>query len=212
MSKNSGNTRTSSPSQGWQPDAYEAASEERINAMIDSIHKHGDIYFDREDMRVWDAMDTDERELMLMQAGFTGMTDMSSGELSVIHKSNIKVLLAQAEEALVNDWEGYNGSTDNSFAIGYKDGTVKYVDDMSGHFEAPANLARLSSSGKYAAARKMIGNTRNVAFVTNNNSETTEYAHDTKSGNAMLKKFTGWEEWKGGRGEKRRNYIQDDWV
>ena len=56
-------------------------------------------------------------------------------------------------------------------------------------------------------------NLRNLVFILRTDGyEEPNYWVKNDVGLRLLKKYGEFEEWKNGRGEKRRDYIQDDWI
>lgn len=189
---------------------------EQQEQLVDIIHKGGYVNFDQSNdlLHVWqDLMELSDRELTLMLAGFTGLTNEELESSATLYfpvpKKNLLNLL---EDCLVNELTGYGFEETTSFTIGYKDGTVKYYCEVDCDFTPKQPLtSNQSSSTQYKIVRSSL-NIRNIDFIimTDGYEEPTYFA--TKEGLPALKKYGGFEEWHNGRGEKQRDYIQDDWI
>lgn len=215
MAKASGGTRTvqnqtqNPPS--IQPERY--MTPERMDAIAEVISKGGTISFDRVDADAWSDMTLDERELTLMLAGFSGLTNEELEDTGTIYSPIAKSqLVEEFQDALANEL-GFHGMDDSTmFTIGYKDGTRKYLSSMDNDFEDAGITPSQGSRTQWAKAKSAL-RLRDVAYIirTNGYDEPNYYANG-EQGMQLLKSYGGFEQWKKGRGEKNRQYIQDDWI
>ena len=215
MAKASGGTRTvqnqtqNPPS--IQPERY--MTPERMDAIAEVISKGGTISFDRVDADAWSDMTLDERELTLMLAGFSGLTNEELEDTGTIYSPIAKSqLVEEFQDALANEL-GFHGMDDSTmFTIGYKDGTRKYLSSMDNDFEDAGITPSQGSRTQWAKAKSAL-RLRDVAYIirTNGYDEPNYYANG-EQGMQLLKSYGGFEQWKKGCGEKNRQYIQDDWI
>ena len=185
------------------------------DALAKIIGKGGYVTIDDANLvQVWqDVMNVEQRELTLMLAGFTGLTNEeleSSGTLYFpIPKKDILDFLV---ECLRNEVAGYGMDDSIMFTIGYKDGSVKTFS----HDDCDFSPIRPLTNNQYGSTQEKIIrsslNLKNLSFIimTDGYQEPTYFT--TKSGLPALKKYGGFEIWHNGRGEKQRDYIQDDWI
>ena len=215
MAKASGGTRnvqnqTQNPP-SIQPERY--MTPERMDAIAEVISKGGTISFDRADADAWSDMTLDERELTLMLAGFSGLTNEELEDTGTIYSPIAKSqLVEEFQDALANEL-GFHGMDDSTvFTIGYKDGTRKYLSSMDNDFEDAGITPSQGSRTQWAKAKSAL-RLRDVAYIirTNGYDEPNYYANG-EQGMQLLKSYGGFEQWKKGRGEKNRQYIQDDWI
>lgn len=174
----------------------------------------GFLSFDRDMYEDWQAMTTDEKDLTLMLAGFTGMINDEYEDFGTIYMPTGKNgLISEIEEALDNEWTGNGMEESTVFTIGYKDGTTKTISYAENDFEPKERITPNTSSREiWRRARAAIG-LRNVAYIVRTNGyDEPNYWVANDAGKAQMKEYFGFEEWKKGRGEKRRQYIQDDWI
>lgn len=215
MAKSSGSTRASSPQRGTEAgngiDYYTEAQEQ---AIINIISNGGFVNFG-DFSRIWtDIMDKDQRELMLMQAGFTGMTvDDELEESGTIYVPASKNdLVREIQEALVNEWEGYGMDDSTTFTIGYKDGTTV---DVSRDFNEVDPVRPLTANQQvkthYDIAKQSL-KTRDIAWIIKTDGYDEPRYYVANGSKNSLREYGGFEFWNNGRGEKRREYIQDDWI
>ena len=205
MAKGSGSTRTQRPApnnifgQGVSASQYEA--------LVNSISKDGQI-----DIRVWEDLTNSQRELALMEAGFSGMIgeDFSDGTLYI--EENRESLLSRLNDAILND-ANFGPDADNTWTIGYKDGTRKYLDGTQNDFDVSGQLTNRQSGRTQSAIAEKAINKKNIAYILSTSAiDQPRYYVNGESGQRLLKDYGGFEFWKKGRGEKRRDYIQDDWI
>lgn len=188
---------------------------EQQDAIAEIIHKGGYVCLDDKELyHVWsEIMDLEQREITLMLAGFTGLTNEEleiNGTLYFpVTKDRILVELC---EALRNELQGYGMIDGTMFTIGYKNGTIKTYSHDDCDFTPKHPL----TNNQYGSTQERIIRSslqlREITFIIMSDGfqEPTYYA--TKSGLPALKKYGGFEEWHNGRGEKQRDYIQDDWI
>lgn len=212
MGKNSGNTRRSTPSSSSpsnSPERYMTPT--RMDAIADKIAKGGYVSIDDE---AWvDEMTLDERELTLMLAGFTGLTNEELDENGTFYVPLDKDrLVEEFQEALSNE-VAYNGMDENTFfTIGYKDGSRKYLSHDENDFDDAKITYTQSPSTQWSKAKSAL-KLRDVAYILRSDGyQEPNYWANGKDGLNLLKQYGGFEEWKKGRGERRRQYIQDDWI
>ena len=179
------------------------------------IHKGKFVYFDDKKLiHVWnEVMDLEHRELTLMMAGFTGLTNEeleTNGTLYFpITKEDVLSLLS---EALLNEFLGYGMDDSYMFTIGYKDGTIKTYS----HGDCDFTPKRPLTNYQYGRTQEKIIRSslhlRDIAFIVMSDGYEEPVYYTTKEGLTALKKYGDFEEWHDGRGEKQRDYIQNDWI
>lgn len=158
----------------------------------------------------WDELDDASRELALMEAGFSGWAD--DGAETIVFEDSKESILSAARDAIINDFTfGEGSNNDTNITVAYKDGTIKQIGALGSEIE----LIRPLSSNQSASTQSRIAmqslRTKDIAFVTYNDSWR-ETAWIAKGGEAQFIRYTGYEKWTNGRGTKRRDYIQDDWI
>ena len=182
--------------------------------LIRIIAKGGFVSFEMEQYQVWqDLMRLEDRELTLMMAGFTGLTNEELETFGSIYFPITKEdILSILVEALSNELQGYGMDDSTMFTIGYKDGTIVNYSHLDCDFTPKRPLTNNQSGSTQDKVIRSSLNTRDIAFLimTDGYEEPVYYA--TKNGMATLKRYGGFEEWHNGRGERQREYIQDDWV
>ena len=182
--------------------------EEKYNALLDDIAKGRAFLSD-----IWDDMNQDQRELALMEAGFSGLIgeDLDMGNL--YYAGDKDALLSRLEEDIVNENDPAYGMDDStSWTIRYTDGRTRSLSrGMDNDFEIKMSAAG-SYSANYRKARSAIQVSKVAWILKSDGYDQPEYYVRNDAAMADLKKYGGFERWKNGRGEKRRNYIQDDWV
>ena len=192
-------------------DFYTLAQQKQL---AEAIAKGGFVSFDRELSEVWqDLMGLKERELILMMAGFTGLTNEELESFASIYFPVAKEdILSILVEALENELYGYGMDDSTMFTIGYKDGTVVNYSHIDCNFTPRRPLTNNQSSTTQEKIIRSSLQTRDIAFLimTDGYEEPVYYA--TKDGMAALKKYGDFEEWHDGKGERNRDYIQDDWI
>ena len=183
--------------------------------IAETIHKGGYVYFDdMELIHVWnDVMELEERELTLMLAGFTGLTNEELETNGTLYFPIAKdEILSMLSEALINELQGYGMDESFMFTIGYKDGTVKTYSHGDCDFTPKRPLTNYQYGRTQDRIIRSSLHLREITFIimSDGYQEPTYFA--TKNGLPALKKYGGFEEWHNGRGERRRDYIQDDWI
>lgn len=187
---------------------------EQQKQLAEAIAKGGFVSFERELSEVWrDLMGLKERELTLMMAGFTGLTNEELESFASIYFPVVKEdILSILVEALANELYGYGMDESTMFTIGYKDGTVVNYSHIDCDFMPKRPLTNNQSGTTQEKIIRSSLQTRDIAFLimTDGYEEPVYYA--TKDAMSALKKYGDFEEWHDGKGEHRRDYIQDDWL
>ncbi len=190
-------------------------SPEQQDKLAEIIHKGGYVTFESPELaHVWcDLMDLNQRELTLMMAGFTGLTNEELETNGTLYFPVAKEeILPWLIEALVNELQYYGMMDDLMFTIGYKDGTVRTYS----HGDCDFTPKRPLTTNQYGRTQDRIIRSsldiRNIAYIIMTDGYQEPIYHATKEGLSALKEYGGFEEWRDGRGEKQRDYIQDDWI
>lgn len=214
MAKSSGGTRNKKPINNPAATQFERnLTPALMDAIADRIAKGGYVTFERAEANAWEDMTLDERELTLMLAGFTGLTnDELDGNGTLYVPIDKKQLVEEFQEALTNEM-GFHGMDDSTiFTIGYKDGSRKYLSEMENDFEDSGITTSQSSRTQWEKAKAAL-KLRDVAYIIRSDGyQEPNYWVNGADGMRQLKQYGGFEEWKKGRGEKSRQYIQDDWI
>ena len=152
----------------------------------------------------WSDLDDASRELALMEAGFTGIASEDADDIMFENsKDEMSRLLT---DTMLNNWESDRWDDDYMVTVGYKDGTMR----TNGEIEpARAITGRQSIKTQFRIVNQTLFG-RNVAYVTLY-SPFGAYYWSAKGDDTILR-HTGYEKWTNGRGTKRRDYIQDDWI
>lgn len=222
MAKNSGSTRRTAPGGnegggGASQPVDKFLQPAQMDRLAEIISKGGYVQIDdRELADVWiDDMTLDEKELTLMLAGFTGMINEELEENGTMYfPLPKKELVGLFVDQLVNQLDGNGMEESTMFTIGYKDGTVKYLAELDDDFSDSVRFTdKISYSGLHRKAKEAIG-LSNVTFIIKSDGydEPNYWVADDEMAKEQLRKYGGFEYWKKGRGEKRRSYIQDDWI
>lgn len=204
MAKGNGGTRVSNPANmyrggnasvdmGMSPTQFQSI----VNTVAGKDYPAG-----------WSDLDDASRELALMEAGFTGLA--SDGAEDIMFEDSRDELLGPLADNIVSDAMGYQHDNDISATIVYKDGSERRFDTLSNDFEIRP-VGRSSSRGLYDRAYRSMDR-KNISYVTYQDSANARYYTNGDDGMKRLKRDTGYEKWTNGRGEKRRDYIQDDWI
>ena len=188
---------------------------EQQDKIAEIIHKGGYVTFeDNELVHVWnDVMDLEQRELTLMMAGFTGLTNEeleTNGTLYFpVPKKDILDMLI---EALNNEEAGYGMDETTMFTVGYRDGDIQVFQHGFCDLKTVRPLTDRQSGRTRDKIISISLKVQQIAFLimTDGYEEPVYFA--TRQGLPALKKYGGFEEWHNGVGEKQRDYIQDDWV
>lgn len=157
----------------------------------------------------WSDLETSQRELALMQSGFTGFAD--DGAENIMFPVDKDTQIRNTIDAILTDFQyGERSNSDTYITVAYKDGTKKTVGALGSEFDIPNLTSRQSSRTQDSVVRSAL-KVRDIAYITHNDSYRETYW--VAPGNeAQIRRDTGYEKWKNGRGEKRRDYIQDDWI
>lgn len=183
--------------------------------LAEIIHKGGYVTFeDKELVHVWnDVMDLEYRELTLMLAGFNGLTNEeleTNGTLYFpIAKEEILSLLC---EALINELQGYGMDDSTMFTIGYKDGTIKSYSHNDCDFVPKRPLTNYQYGRTQDKIIRSSLHLRDITFIIMSDGYQEPIYFATKEGLPALKTYGDFEEWHNGVGERRRDYIQYDWI
>lgn len=158
----------------------------------------------------WDELDTASRELALMEAGFTGYSDEDAE--NILFPETKDRILMDTVDAVINDFDfGPKVNESTYITIAYKDGTTKSIGSLGSEIETTRPLSKGQS---YTTQEKIVRQSlrvRDIAYITHNNSYNEVY-WIAKDGESRFLKDTGYEKWTKGRGTRRRDYIQDDWI
>lgn len=185
------------------------------NKIVDIINKGGYISFEDKLGNIWyNKMSLEDRELTLMLAGFTGFINIDELEDSGTIYMPIKRdnLLGTLEDNIRNYATGYGIDDSTMWIIGYSDNSIKTFSELENDLDIP-ELDINTSRTKINKVINSCINIQKVLFILNINgyNEPTVWIKNNK-GKELFKKFGNFEEWKHGRGEIKRDYIQDDWV
>ena len=190
-------------------------SPEQQDKLAEIIHKGGYVTFESPGLaHVWcDLMDLNQRELTLMMAGFTGLTNEeleTNGTLYFpIAKEDVLSLLI---EALRNELQNYGMDDSTLFTIGYKDGTIKTYSHDDCDFTPNRPLTDNQSCSTQEKIIRSSLRMRDIAFIIMSDGYEEPVYYVTKDGLTALKQYGSFEEWHNGVGERQRDYIQDDWI
>ena len=156
----------------------------------------------------WTDLDSSERELALMEAGFTGFAD--DGAENILFPVSESNMIGWLTDAITNDQDyGSRANSDNYFTVGFKDGTMRSVGALGNEIEL---VRPITGKQSYATEQRIVRQSlKNVAYITYNDSFRETY-WIANGGEKQFRSDTGYEKWTNGRGEKRRDYIQDDWI
>ncbi len=195
------------------PDEYYTPEQQEKIAV--AIAKGGYVSLDdKELVHVWyDIMDLEQREQTLMIAGFTGLTNEELETNGTIYFPIAKdEILSMLSEALINELQGYGMDESFMFTIGYHDGTVKTYSHGDCDFTPKRPLTNYQYGRTQDRIIRSSLHLREITFIimSDGYQEPTYFA--TRNGLPALKRYGGFEEWHNGRGEGRRDYIQDDWI
>lgn len=212
MSKGSGSTRSLSPSQSTANIAETGYySKQQYEHLLESVGKNQE--WNKSDRDIWDEMNDDQRYLALMESGFTGLSSDDDIEIgNLYYATSKKELVSWLAEQMANEATDYGSIDVMSFAIGYEDGSVKHYDSTQNDF----NLSKITNNQNWETQQATVNSiiqTGKIRFILYSDAwGQPQYYVKNDKGMQLLKKYGGFEEWKKGRGEKKRDYIQDDWV
>ena len=188
---------------------------EQQDKIAEIIHKGGYVSLDENKLiHVWyDIMDLEQRELTLMLAGFNGLTNEELETNGTLYFPVAKVeILSLLCEALINELQGYGMDDSYVFTIGYKDGTVKTYSHDDCDFIPKRPLTIYQYGRTQDGIIRSSLHLRDIAFIIMSDGYEEPIYFATKEGLPALKRYGGFEEWHNGVGERRRDYIQDDWI
>lgn len=205
MAKGSGGTRLKSPSERKQ----DWLSESEYSQIVDNIAKGESLDFDK-----WQILNEDQQALALMEAGFTGaVDDINSGML--YYPDTKKNMVELFVDDLVNEMSGTGMDDSTTYSILYNDGTRKYLSNDDPSDFVSNNKIRSGFTKKiYSDAKNALKISKVEAIIRSDGyNQPTYYISkgNTTDGETAMRKY-GFELWKNGRGDKKRDYIQDDWV
>lgn len=202
MAKASGSTRTKYPSKSKVEDYI---SESQYKSLVDAIAKN-----DIPNNDLWEQLSKEQQELALMEAGFSGAItdDLENGTVYIEEKKDD--LVSSFQEDLVNEMQGYGMDDSTSWTILYKDGSKKYLShDMENDFDT-VHITKDMYKQAYNNAKSALQISKVAAIIKSDGYDQPRY-YVAKGGEKQMHDY-GFEFWKKGRGEKKRNYIQDDWI
>lgn len=200
MAKASGGTRTKLPVNKGR---NEGVSDSQYQSMINAVAKN-----DTPNHDVWEQLSQEQQELVLMQAGFSGAIsdDLVDGTMYIpASKDN---MVTQFVESLVNEMQGY-GIKDEFYTVLYKDGSAKYLDELTNDFDS-VNITDKMYKQAYTNAKNALQLSKVAAIIKSDAFEQPRY-YVAKGGEQQMRNY-GFEFWKNGMGEKQRDYIQGDWI
>lgn len=182
--------------------------------LVRTIEKGGFVSFEMEQYQVWqDLMGVEDRELTLMMAGFTGLTNEELETFGSMYFPVAKEdILSILVEALSNELQGYGMDDSTMFTIGYKDGTIVNYSHLDCDFTPKRTLTNNQSCSTQDKIIRSSLNTRDIAFLIMTDGYEEPVYYSTKDGMEALKRYGGFERWYKGRGEQPRDYLQDDWI
>ena len=194
---------------------YEYYTPEQQDKIAEAIAKGGYVSLDdKELIHVWyDIMDLEQREQTLMLAGFTGLTNEELETHATLYfPVPKKDLLDLLVECLRNELAYYGMDETTMFTIGYRDGTTKTYS----HNDCDFTPKRPLTNNQYGSTQEKIIRSslhlRDIDFIIMSDGYEEPVYYVTKEGMPALKRYGGFEEWHDGRGERQRDYIQDDWI
>ena len=190
-------------------------TQEQQDKIAEIIHKGGYVSLDdKELIHVWyDMMDLEQRELTLMLAGFNGLTNEELETNGTLYFPVAKdEILSMLCEALINELLGYGMDDSYMFTIGYKDGTVKTYshDDCDFTPKRPLTIYQYGRTQDKIIRSSL--HLRDIAFIIMSDGYEEPVYFATNNGIPTLKRYGCFEEWHNGVGERRRDYIQYDWI
>lgn len=177
MSKGSGGTRSKGPN-SWR-EAINAPASARLAFVLANIDaRNNDLQPNTNAVMAFDALSDTDRDELLRRLNFTGMVDEDSfygngGSLSTVQKIEQSHMWG-----IVDDFTYYNEPDDDqSFYIGYKDGTVVDTRDWG-----EAHKFRRSGATWIAGTGLSSG-----------------YCWYTEKGKSAMQEYMGYREWKNGK-------------
>ncbi len=205
MAKGSGTTRTKYPSKnnGGGNDGY--MTESQYQSLVDAIAKN-----EIPNNDLWESLSNEQQELALMEAGFSGAItdDLDNGTVYIEEKKD--TLVSWFQEDLVNEMQGYGMDDSVQWTVLYKDGSKKYLShDMENDFDSTHITAGMYKQA-YTNAKNALKLSQVAAIIKTDGYDQPRY-YVAKGGEKQMHDY-GFEFWKHGKGEKKRNYLQDDWI
>lgn len=143
-----------------------------------------------------------------MEAGFTGAISDDLSDGTIYYQESKDNIVSRFTEALVNEMQGY-GINDEFYTVLYKDGNKKYLDEMNNDFDK-AHITKYMYKQAYTNAKNALQLSKVAAIIVSDGFDQPRY-YVAKGGERQMRDY-GFEFWKNGRGEKKRDYIQDDWI
>lgn len=203
MAKASGNTRAKYPTNRERGGGNKGVSDSQYQSVVNAIAKN-----DMSNHDVWEQLSQEQQELALMQAGFTGAIsdDLTEGTMYVPTSKNDMV--TQFVESLVNEMQGY-GIKDEFYTVLYKDGSKKYLDELTNDF-GNANITDKMYKQAYTNAKNALQLSKVAAIIKSDAFDQPRY-YVAKGGEQQMRNY-GFEFWEKEKGEKERNYIQGEWI
>lgn len=183
--------------------------------IIDTIYKGHYVEFTGKAQKYWyDEMNLDQKELMLMQAGFNGFINRDELEDNgtIYSLIDFNDIIGTLEDDISNYVTGYEIDDSTTWTLGYKDGKIKRLSDDENDLDLP-ELDKWTSKTKLKNVFNKAVNKQKLLFIlrTDGYSEPVVWVKNTE-GEKLFKKYGEFEKWTNGRGELKRNYIQDDWI
>lgn len=178
-------------------------TQDEMDEVVSSIERNDNINSD-----IVSKMDVAQIELALMVAGFTGAVsdDLENGTVYI--PAEKEDLIREFQDELVNEMEGY-GLPDSFWTVLYKDGTRKFLDEEQNDYE-DFGFTKTACKQNYNRARAAL-HLRDVAAIIRSDGYDQPRYFVNKGGEQQMRDY-GFEFWQDGRGEKQRDYIQDDWI
>jgi hypothetical protein len=107
-------------------------------------------------------------------------------------------MMDMVEERLVNGFNGYDTS-DVFVTIGYKDGSIKHIEQRGTDFEASVGFKNKSFALQYKEVRSSL-RSKDISFATYDDGygNTRYYAHGANGLN-QFKEYGHFDEWKNGK-------------
>lgn len=204
MAKASGGTRTKYPSKN-NGGGNDYMTESQYQSLVNAIAKN-----DIPNNDLWEQLSKEQQELALMEAGFSGAItdDLENGTVYVEAKKDD--LISSFQEDLVNEMQGYGMDDSTSWTILYKDGNKKYLShDMGNDFDS-THITKGMYKQAYTNAKSALQISKVAAIIKSDGYDQPKY-YVAKGGEKQMHDY-GFEFWKHGKGEKKRNYLQDDWI
>ena len=191
-------------------------SDEEREHLIDSIadRKHF-LTFSNKDEDIWyNKLNLEERELILMQAGFTGLIDRDELEENgtIYYPVEKDLFWGYLEDDVNNFIEGNELDDSVRWTFGYKDGSTKDFSASDNELNIP-ELGTSQSKSKLSSIFNKCINIQKLVYILHTDGYGEPfYWCKNELGKKLLKEYGKFEEWNNGRGELKRDYVQDDWI